>query len=245
MKKFIIVTLFIIALPCTYLAYDYASYILKPRKAIKKILIISEHIEPTTSRAHLAQIIADVAAENPHVSTTLVDVSTLGFSFLTGDDTPRQKPVEDPYVKQWSAQVAQADGFIFMVPNYNNGYSAGIKNAIDMLWKEWFNKPSALVAYSSSQPSSDDIVSYFGRVIDKIKTDPVKTVIALSPDQYNNLDNQEILASIKSSLRQQLTEVYAGTQERHYFRQLYRSVTDKILIRIIKFFQDKNKRPKR
>ncbi len=242
MKKIIIFFLIIFSLPCVYLAYDYLLYTIKPRNAIKKILIISEHIEPATARAQLAEIIAAVAAENPKISPTIVDVSTLGFSFLGNDDTPRQKPVDDPAVKAWSAQIAAADGFIFMVPNYYNGYPAGIKNAIDMLWKEWFNKPSAMVVYSSFQDSSADIIRYFGRVIDKIKTDPVATVVEITPEKLHNLDSSENRATIKSTIQKQVAELYAGTQERHYFRQLYRSVTDKILVRIIKFFQDKNKK---
>jgi NAD(P)H-dependent FMN reductase len=50
----------------------------------------------------------------------------------------------------WSAQVAHADGFIFVMPEYNHGYPASLKNAIDHLFKEWARKPAAIVSYGAS-----------------------------------------------------------------------------------------------
>lgn len=49
--------------------------------------------------------------------------------------------------KAWSAQVQRADGFIFITPEYNHGYPAILKNAIDVLYHEWVHKPAAIVSY--------------------------------------------------------------------------------------------------
>jgi NAD(P)H-dependent FMN reductase len=47
----------------------------------------------------------------------------------------------------WSRKIAAADGFIFVTPQYNWGYPASLKNALDHLYKEWTGKPAAIVSY--------------------------------------------------------------------------------------------------
>ena len=39
--------------------------------------------------------------------------------------------------REWSAQVAAADAFVFVMPEYNHGYNAELKNALDYLHSEW------------------------------------------------------------------------------------------------------------
>jgi NAD(P)H-dependent FMN reductase len=43
--------------------------------------------------------------------------------------------------------VAAADAFIFVTPEYNYGFTAPLKNAIDYLQREWLHKPAGLVSY--------------------------------------------------------------------------------------------------
>lgn len=49
--------------------------------------------------------------------------------------------------RTWAEHVANADGFIFVTPEYNHGYPAALKNAIDHLYHQWVHKPAAIVSY--------------------------------------------------------------------------------------------------
>jgi NAD(P)H-dependent FMN reductase len=49
--------------------------------------------------------------------------------------------------RAWSARIASADGFAFVAPQYNWGYPAALKNAIDHLYREWRGKPAMIVSY--------------------------------------------------------------------------------------------------
>ena len=40
-----------------------------------------------------------------------------------------------------------ADAFVFVTPEYNHGYPASLKNAIDYLHHEWRYKPVGFVSY--------------------------------------------------------------------------------------------------
>lgn len=54
---------------------------------------------------------------------------------------------EHSHSRAWSAGVASYDAFIFVTPEYNWGYPAAIKNAIDYLFTEWNGKPATVVSY--------------------------------------------------------------------------------------------------
>jgi NAD(P)H-dependent FMN reductase len=51
------------------------------------------------------------------------------------------------YTRAWSAKIASADGLVFVTPQYNWGYPAGLKNALDHLYREWHGKAAVIVSY--------------------------------------------------------------------------------------------------
>lgn len=52
-------------------------------------------------------------------------------------------------VREWSRKIEEADAYIIITPEYNHGYPAPLKNAIDWLFKEWNKKPVAFVSYGA------------------------------------------------------------------------------------------------
>ncbi len=52
-------------------------------------------------------------------------------------------------VRTWAHKIAEADAYIIIAPEYNHGYTAVLKNALDVVYKEWNRKPVAFVAYGS------------------------------------------------------------------------------------------------
>ena len=49
----------------------------------------------------------------------------------------------------WSEAIADQDGFVFIVQEYNHSISAALKNALDYLRDEWNNKAAGIVSYGS------------------------------------------------------------------------------------------------
>ena len=43
--------------------------------------------------------------------------------------------------------MAGSDAFVLVMPEYNRGYSAPLKNALDYLYLEWHHKPVGIVSY--------------------------------------------------------------------------------------------------
>jgi NAD(P)H-dependent FMN reductase len=51
------------------------------------------------------------------------------------------------HTREWSEFISSYQAFIFVTPQYNWGYPASIKNAIDYLYHEWAAKPAMVVSY--------------------------------------------------------------------------------------------------
>ena len=45
-----------------------------------------------------------------------------------------------PHTQAWSRKVSEGDAIVFVTPQYNWGYPAPLKNALDFLYAEWKDK---------------------------------------------------------------------------------------------------------
>ena len=77
----------------------------------------------------------------------LIDLAEVNLPFMNEPSHPRLQQYIHQHTRDWSATVAEADAFIFVMPEYNHGYNAELKNAIDYLHNEWSYKPVGLVGY--------------------------------------------------------------------------------------------------
>lgn len=79
----------------------------------------------------------------------LIDLQELDLPFLDEPIMPAQDRYEHEHTIRWSELVRSYDGFVFVFPQYNWGYPAVLKNALDFLYHEWANKPAGLVTYGT------------------------------------------------------------------------------------------------
>jgi NAD(P)H-dependent FMN reductase len=114
---------------------------------------------------------AGVADAHGEFEVELVDLAEVDLPFLDEPRHPRLGDYEHEHTRRWSETVRRADAFAFVMPEYNFGYSAPLKNAIDFLWNEWNDKPVALVGYGG--------VSGGLRAMQAIK--PVLSAVKLHP----------------------------------------------------------------
>ena len=58
-------------------------------------------------------------------------------------------PTQDAAAVKWQKKLAQFDGFIFVVAEYNRSVTGALKNALDQAYVEWVKKPFGAIAYGS------------------------------------------------------------------------------------------------
>ncbi|MEO5585782.1 MAG: NAD(P)H-dependent oxidoreductase [Flavobacteriales bacterium] len=95
----------------------------------------------------VAQWILETAKAHGAYEVELLDLSVINLPFLDEPNHPRLKQYTHEHTKAWSATIDSADAFIFVMPEYNFGYTAPLKNALDFVFQEWAHKPLGLVSY--------------------------------------------------------------------------------------------------
>lgn len=58
-------------------------------------------------------------------------------------------PSADPRAVAWQKKLAEFDGYVFVVAEYNHSITGALKNALDQAYVEWVRKPMTAIAYGS------------------------------------------------------------------------------------------------
>ena len=95
----------------------------------------------------VADWIIDRARAHGDFEVEVADLAVLNLPIFDEPNHPRLRRYVNQHTKDWSEIVGRSDAFIFVIPEYNYGFNAATKNAIDYLHQEWQNKPAGIVSY--------------------------------------------------------------------------------------------------
>ena len=109
--------------------------------------IIIASTRPGRAGLPIAQWFYDRALAHGAFDVELVDLAEVNLPFLDEPNHPRLRQYTQQHTKDWSAKVDAADAFVIVTPEYNYGFSAPMKNALDFLHGEWQHKPVGFVSY--------------------------------------------------------------------------------------------------
>jgi NAD(P)H-dependent FMN reductase len=112
-----------------------------------KLQIILASTRPGRVGLPVAQWTLDRAIRHGGFDVELVDLAQWNLPMMDEPHHPRLRRYEHQHTKDWSATIDRADAFIFVVPEYNYGYNAATKNALDYLNQEWKYKPVGYASY--------------------------------------------------------------------------------------------------
>jgi NAD(P)H-dependent FMN reductase len=95
--------------------------------------------------------INEIAKTVEGVKTEIIDLKDNELPFFNDAISPAyvDGKYANPVVQAWADKIKQYDGYIIIAAEYNHGYTAVLKNALDSVYKEWNNKPVAFVGYGS------------------------------------------------------------------------------------------------
>jgi len=114
-------------------------------KPLLQIVIGSTH--PGRVGLPVAEWFEPIARGHGGFEVEVVDLLAIGLPLLDEPNHPRLHQYTHPHTKVWSTTISRADAFVFVVPEYNYGFNAATKNAIDYLHLEWQFKPVGFVSY--------------------------------------------------------------------------------------------------
>lgn len=138
----------------------------------------------------ISKALQAMVATRTDITTEIIDLRDYKLPFLY-DATPpmQQEKISDPVIQKWSDKIKSADAFIIVVPEYNSGYPGVLKNALDLLYKEWNNKPVGLVGHSGGPSGGTSVLAQMRTVTKAFKMIPVMAEIKI-PSSWKALDTQ-------------------------------------------------------
>lgn len=88
-----------------------------------------------------------IAARRTDLSVEIVDLRDYPMPFFDEPASPAWMPPKHHVAERWTAKLTLLDGLVFVTPEYNHGYSAVLKNALDYAFQQFNRKPAAFVGY--------------------------------------------------------------------------------------------------
>lgn len=115
---------------------------------MSKILVVTGSVRPNSANEKMVPYVVELL-ESKGADVTVADLKALNLPFFDAPlppSSPDFVPTNDA-AKQWTQMVTEADGVVFVTPEYNHTMSPVQMNAIDWIGKEWKGKPISLVGY--------------------------------------------------------------------------------------------------
>jgi len=112
--------------------------------------IIVGSTRPGRRGAAVGRWLHGLAVRHDRFDIELVDLLDVGLPLLDEPQPAGRGPYVREHTQRWSQIVSAGQAYVFVMPEYNHGYNAATKNALDFLSEEWRHKPIAFVSYGGA-----------------------------------------------------------------------------------------------
>ena len=111
------------------------------------IALISSSVRAGRNSHRVALFLRNYIREQNLGTVDLIDLKEYQFPIFEERLRYLQNPPAN--VLAFAERIIKAEGVIVVTPEYNGGYPAALKNAVDLLYSEWKRKPVGLSTVSS------------------------------------------------------------------------------------------------
>jgi NAD(P)H-dependent FMN reductase len=160
---------------------------------LPRLTVIIGSTRPGRVGAAIGQWFAARAREHGGFDVEVADLAAIDLPMMDEPNHPRLRQYVHRHTRDWSALIDRADAVIFVTPEYNHGYPAALKNAIDFLYHEWAVKPVGFVSYGGVAAGARS-VQQLKAVVTAVGMVPVIDTVAI-PFVRQFLDDEGRLAA--------------------------------------------------
>jgi NAD(P)H-dependent FMN reductase len=156
-----------------------------------RLLIVIASTRPGRVGLPVADWFVERAIAQGEFDLVVVDLAELALPFLDEPNHPRLRDYTKEHTHAWSATVDAADAVVFVTSEYNHGYPAPLKNAIDYLHHEWSHKPIGFVSYggvAAGTRSAQQLI----QVVTALRMVPTDTSVNI-PFVRELVDKQQVI----------------------------------------------------
>src|ERR1700761_4507730 len=155
------------------------------------LLVIIGSTRPGRGGPPVADWIIERARARDEFEVRVADLAEQNLPIFDEPKHPRFGEYVHQHTKDWSATIRRGDAYVFVVPEYNYGFNAAIKNAIDYLNHEWQYKPLGFVSYGGVAAGTR-AVQMLKQVVTALKMVPMADAVHI-PFVQQFLDDQRVL----------------------------------------------------
>jgi NAD(P)H-dependent FMN reductase len=145
---------------------------------MKNIAIISASVRLGRKSHRVALYLKHYLEENKIAQVEIIDLAELNFPIF--EERLRLIPNPPPQALAFAEQIQSAEGIIIVTPEYNGGYPASLKNAIDLLYSEWKHKPIAISTVSEGAFGGSQVITSLQFTLWKIGALTVPTMFPIA-----------------------------------------------------------------
>ncbi|MDO5654898.1 MAG: NAD(P)H-dependent oxidoreductase [Flavobacteriaceae bacterium] len=155
-----------------------------------KIQIISSSIRDGRESHKVALFLKRWIQENTDSEVNIIDLKARNYPLF--NERLSWMKEKHPDALELSEEIQNADAVIIILPEYNGGYPASLKNVVDVLYAEWQNKPIGLAPISSGDMAGAQVTTQFEFIMYKIGARVVKPRFHVARVQENFASLDEI-----------------------------------------------------
>jgi NAD(P)H-dependent FMN reductase len=149
-----------------------------------RIKIIIGSTRPNRFSEKPAHWIYEETAKKDGIVAELLDLRDYPMPFLDQPISPAlsRGKYENSIVTAWAKKIEDSDAFIIVTPEYNHGYPAVLKNALDSIFPEWNKKPVGFVSYGNAGGARS--VEQLRQVVIELQMLPIRNAIHIPSEIY-------------------------------------------------------------
>ncbi len=152
---------------------------------VARLQVLSASTRPTSAGRPLATWITELAAAHGSFDARLVDLAEVALPWFDEPGLPADGVYLHRHTKAWSATVSAADCFVFVLPMYNGGFTAPLKNALDTLYAEWRDKPVGLISYSAGSTGGAPAIEMLRPVLGRVGLQPAPRTLSIAGIEHH------------------------------------------------------------
>ncbi len=178
------------------------------------LTVIIGSTRPGRAGLPIAQWFTDLAKNHGGFDIGVADLAEIDLPLLDEPNHPRLRRYLNQHTLDWSATVDASDAVVIVTPEYNYGYPAAVKNAIDYLHDEWKYKPVGFVSYGGVAAGTR-AVQQLKQVVTTLKMLPVTESVNIPfhsqfIDEEGQLQANEIMEQAAGAMLDELVKTEAA-----------------------------------
>jgi NAD(P)H-dependent FMN reductase len=176
------------------------------------VLVIMGSVRASRRCPEIARWILELGAAAGLPAIELVDLRDWPLPADDEPGIPARGVYAQSHTRAWSEKINSAAGIIIVSPQYNWGYPAPLKNALDHLYHEWKSKPVMIVSYGGH--GGGKCAAQLKQVFAGLKANPV-SIMPMLTLTHAIIDGAPIVPEVDfatelDTVKQAISELKAG-----------------------------------